>query len=169
MSNPDRDNASEHGEREESVTTTSADTPYHPQLPRFPTLAETKLEKVPAGFKGPCRPKIMTSKCLKKDFPVTRGLCFQTMDDAKASMDGVQWYAPENDKTIPKTEEEHRAVVKQLVDAFKDMSIAKDTEGNAYRKRLTPGHDSYYGDWAIEACAWNIVVSNRRKWLVCFY
>ena len=169
MSDRDRDMATGHGTREESITSVSGDIPCPPQRAQFPTLAEAKLEKVPVGLKEPCRPKYGTSKCLNKKFTVVGGLCFQTMDEAKSSMDCVQWRAPEPDETIPRTEEERRAVVKLLVNAFTDMSVARDTEGNAYRKRLTSGHDSYYGDWAIEACAWDIVVSDRLKLPKCCY
>lgn len=90
------------------------------------------------------------------------GLCFNNMSEAQKSMAVAQWYAPQEDETIPKTEEEHRRIVVMLVDAFKDMSIAKDTATNAYRKRFTPGDTSYYQDWAIEACAWDIIVSKKR-------
>ncbi|KAI2480550.1 hypothetical protein Ptr902_07575 [Pyrenophora tritici-repentis] len=141
----------------QGTSSSSGETPCPPQHPQFLTLTQSKLEKVPEGLKGPCRLRAATSDCLNKDFPDTGSLYFQAMDDAKASMDFVQWRAPGQDGTVPQTEEEHQAVAKLLVNAFKEMSVAKDTEGSAYRKRLSPTHDSYYGDWAIEACAWDII------------
>ncbi|EFQ94699.1 hypothetical protein CFE70_004548 [Pyrenophora teres f. teres 0-1] len=136
---------------EQGTSSPSGDIPCPAQHPRF------RPEKVPEGLKKPCRPRDATSDCLNKKFPDTGSLYFQTIDDAKASMDCVQWRAPVQDGTIPQTDEDHRDIAKQLVNAFKEMSVARDTEGNAYRKRLSPTHDSYYGDWAIEACAWDII------------
>jgi hypothetical protein len=134
-----------------------------PPPPNLPIMTQQQLQKVPLGLKEPCRPKPLTSGCLNKYYPMAAGLCFQNMADAKASMDHVQWRAPGNDETVPQTDEEHRQIAKQLVHAFKDMATAKDTPKNAYRKRLTPGKDLYYEDWAIEACAWDIIVSKTRK------
>ncbi|EUC31673.1 hypothetical protein COCCADRAFT_38248 [Bipolaris zeicola 26-R-13] len=104
-----------------------------------------------------CRPKPATSACLDKNLVEANGLYFQNMADAEAVMNNVQWLAPVFDSTIPQTDKDHQNVVRKLVSAFKDMSMAKDTAENAYRKRLTPGEASYYQDWAIEACAWDVI------------
>ncbi|KAJ6199461.1 hypothetical protein J3E72DRAFT_372474 [Bipolaris maydis] len=108
-------------------------------------------------LKSICRPKPPTSACLDKNLVEVNGLYFQKMADAEAAMNDVQWRAPVFDSTIPQTDKDHQHVVKKLLWAFKDMSMAKDTAENAYRKRLTPGEASYYQDWAIEACAWDVV------------
>jgi hypothetical protein len=126
-------------------------------LTPLPRLADHRIVRVPPSLKSPERPKTKTSACLVKDFPEVDGLCFQNMAEAKAQMDLAQWHAPEIDPSFPQTDAEHREYVRMLVDAFKDMRTAKDTATNAYRKRLTPGEAVYYKNWAIEACAWDIV------------
>lgn len=136
-----------------------------PPVGALPTPADPKLEKVPAGLRAPYHPRPLTSTCLKKHFTPVGGLFFQNMAGAKASMDFAQWRSPSYDNTIPQTDKEHQDIVQKLVLAFKDMSAAKDTPDNAYRKRLTPGEAMYYQDWAIEACAWDILVSEKSAML----
>lgn len=125
---------------------------------RTPTTSPDN-KKVPDDLRGPSRIKPPTSNFLDKVYVQSNGLCFQNMADAMAPMCVVQWRAPVNDTSIPQTEDDHRKIAKQLVSAFKDMKTAKDTLGNAYRKRLTPGMQEYYSDWAVEACAWDVLVS----------
>ena len=133
-----------------------APVPFGPPIPR---LADTRLEKVPGGLKDPSRLKTKISQLLDKDgdYPEVDGFRFKTLEEARAPMDEPQWYSPAVDPSIPETAAEYRKFVKMLVLAFKDMTSAKDTQGNAYRKRLTPGEGVYYQDWAIEACSWDIV------------
>jgi len=133
-----------------------APVPFGPPIPR---LADTRLEKVPGGLKDPSRLKTKTSQLLDKDgdYPEVDGFRFKTLEEARAPMDEPQWYSPEDDPSIPATAAEYRKFVRMLVLAFKDMTRAKDTQGNAYRKRFTPGEGVYYQDWAIEACSWDIV------------
>jgi len=133
-----------------------APVPFAPPIPR---LADTRLEKVPGGLKDPSRLKTKISQLLDKDgdYPEVDGFRFKTLEEARAPMDEPQWYSPEVDPSIPVTAAEYRKFVRMLVLAFKDMTRAKDTQGNAYRKRLTPGEGVYYQDWAIEACSWDIV------------
>lgn len=118
-------------------------------------------KKAPTGLAEICRSRPFASTCLDKNYNEVDGMCFQNMADATMAMSEPPWRAPTNDTTIPQTDEDQRKVAKQLADAFKDMRTAKDTPGNAYRKRLTKGEDVYYSDWAIEACAWNILVGER--------
>jgi hypothetical protein len=139
---------------------TSIATPSTPES-RLPRLSDKKLEKVPQSLQAPYRSKAKTSVYLNKSFPLVEGLCFKNMAEAQASMALAQWHAPQDDSTIPQTDEEHCAYARKLVHAFKDMTIAKDTKTNAYRKRFTPGDGVYYKDWAIEACAWDVIVSER--------
>ncbi|KAI4617032.1 uncharacterized protein J4E87_008544 [Alternaria ethzedia] len=133
-----------------------APVPFGPPIPR---LADTRLEKVPGGLKDPSRLKTKISQLLDKDgdYPEVDGFRFKTLEEARAPMDEPQWYSPEVDPSIPETDAEYRKFVEMLMLAFKDMTRAKDTQGNAYRKRLTPGEGVYYQDWAIEACSWDIV------------
>ncbi|KAI4646984.1 hypothetical protein J4E93_005208 [Alternaria ventricosa] len=133
-----------------------APVPFSPPIPR---LADTRLERVPGGLKDPVRLKTKISQLLDKDgdYPEVDGFRFKTLEEARAPMDEPQWYSPEDDPSIPVTAAEYRKFVRMLVLAFKDMTCAKDTQGNAYRKRLTPGEGVYYQDWAIEACSWDIV------------
>lgn len=123
------------------------------------SLPPVNSKKFSRQLREPSRIRPATSTFLDKKYAPSNGLCFQTLAEAAVPMSALQWRPPRNDKTIPQTDEEHRAVTRQLVTAFKDMSSAKDTMGNAYRKRLTPGSTEYYSDWAIEACAWDVLVS----------
>jgi hypothetical protein len=91
------------------------------------------------------------------------GMYFRNTKEAVTAMSHTQWHPPTNDDTIPQDEEQDREVVRRLVEAFLDTSSAMDTEGNAYRKRLTPGTSVFYDPWAIERCAWEILVSLPGK------
>jgi hypothetical protein len=82
----------------------------------------------------------------------------QNLADAKAVIGRNSWAPPVNDDTIPQDEAADRVVVKRLVEAFCSMEYAKDTNGNAYRKRFTMGYDLAYEPWVIEACAWETLV-----------
>lgn len=76
-------------------------------------------------------------------------------------MSSFQWLPPTNDVSIPLTDEQDCQVVTEIVDAMKDMSKAKDTVASAYRKRFTPP-EHYYQDWAIEACAWDVLLLAKQ-------
>jgi hypothetical protein len=106
--------------------------------------------------------KISKSKgaaVLDQHFSATGGLLhFQNLEDAKAVIGRNSWAPPVNDDTIPQDEAADRVVVKRLVEAFCSMEYAKDTNGNAYRKRFTMGYDVAYEPWVIEACAWETLV-----------
>ncbi|KAG9194416.1 hypothetical protein G6011_04451 [Alternaria panax] len=156
MTDHDRDMGTPQGVPDKATTMTLIATSSLPAS-GLPRISDRKLEKVPEFLKASYRPKPSTSICLNQDFPMIEGLCFRNMSEAKKSMAVAQWHAPQEDETIPQTEEEHRKIVMMLVNAFKDMGIAKDTAANAYRKRFIPGETSYYQDWAIEACAWDII------------
>ncbi|KAF1916598.1 hypothetical protein BDU57DRAFT_430227, partial [Ampelomyces quisqualis] len=85
------------------------------------------------------------------------GIFFRNLKEAHAATDSAQWHAPIGDDTIPVSKEQDRQVIRRLVEAFLDTSSAMDTEGNAYRKRFTPGTNVFYSTWTIEACAWEIL------------
>lgn len=87
------------------------------------------------------------------------GMYFSDLGEALAAISHEQWQPPANDATIPRDNEQDRAIVRRLVAAFLDLDSAMDTEGNAYRKRFTPGTTVFYNPWTIERCAWEILVS----------
>ena len=152
-----RGNSDESCEPTPNTTTTALDAS---PSPRF-LDSYTRSKKTPGDLKQPCRPRPPTSDCLNKTYPLTNGICFQNLEEAVKSMNHAQWSAPVDDDSIPRTDAGQRKVVLQIVDAFMDMTVANDTPGSAYRKRLTPGQLEYYADWTIEACAWEILVSSR--------
>lgn len=84
---------------------------------------------------------------------------FSDFKDAVAAIKHGQWQPPANDVTIPRDNEQDKVIVRRLVAAFLDLGSAMDTEGNAYRKRFTPGTTVFYNPWTIERCAWEILVS----------
>jgi hypothetical protein len=137
------------------------------RTPLTPDESPYKQKKIPSYLKSPCHPKPAVSTCnehpINKRYPVVierLGLRFSNSHDAKSFMDRAQWAPNVDDATIPQTDEAEQDVVKQLFDAFKDLREAKDTAGSAYRKRFTSGE---YSDDAIEACAWDILVSEVRQ------
>jgi hypothetical protein len=89
----------------------------------------------------------------------SEGMFFRDATDAAGAVDQAQWQPPANDDTIPRDVRGDQNVVRRLVEALMDTSNAMDTEGNAYRKRFTPGTNVYYDPWTIECCAWHILVS----------
>jgi hypothetical protein len=100
------------------------------------------------------------AKALDKYFSEdTDGMFFRNSKAALDAMDFAQWHPPANDATSPRDNEQDRSIVRRLVDAFLDTDGAMDTEGNAYRKRLTPGTNVFYDPWTIECCAWEVLVS----------
>ncbi|KAH7406582.1 hypothetical protein DE146DRAFT_607246, partial [Phaeosphaeria sp. MPI-PUGE-AT-0046c] len=85
------------------------------------------------------------------------GMYFSDFEEALTAIKDAQWQPPANDATIPRDKEQDRTVVRRLVEAFLDLQSAMDTDGNAYRKRFTPGTTVYYNPWTIERCAWEIL------------
>jgi hypothetical protein len=86
------------------------------------------------------------------------GMFFRDSAEASATVDQAQWHPPSDDKTIPQNLQEDQLVVRRLVEALLDTNNAMDTEGNAYRKRFTPGTTVFYDPWTIECCAWHVLV-----------
>lgn len=95
---------------------------------------------------------------LSNNVAMVNGMHFQSQAAAMNFMNDARWQSPVNDLTIPKTDEDERRVVQRLVHAFFDMRYSLDSEGNAYRKRLTPGQPSCAPYWTVEKCAWIILV-----------
>ena len=126
--------------------------------------SENKRENLLDGLKPPLSYlRHCASVWLNRDIAKVGGLYFQSFADAKASIDITQWRAPAHDDTIPNTDKEYQDIVKKLVQAFKDISALTGNDENAYRRCFTPGDTLAYPDWAIEACAWNILVSRRLR------
>jgi hypothetical protein len=132
-----------------------------PTSPLSPNLSnkEVEEENMPELVK-PSRSK--GADVLMKDYSERNGMYFSNCVEASDAMNHILWYPRMKDNTIPKTDEEDRLVVRRLVGAFLDMDVAKDTEGNAYRKRLTPGTNVFYEPWTIESCAWEILVGSQH-------
>lgn len=97
-----------------------------------------------------------------------QGMFFLNLQQAVAATDHAQWYSPRPDDTIPVNEDQDRQVVRRLVDAFLDTSNAMDTEGNAYRKRFTPGTNVFYDTWTIERCAWEVLVRSIVSFVMLY-
>ncbi|KAF2852537.1 hypothetical protein T440DRAFT_392401 [Plenodomus tracheiphilus IPT5] len=121
-------------------------------------LTSGKGWRLPDQLAEPSKPKPLTSKYLdsQEHDVATNGLYFQKALEAQQPMSGPQWHAPSNDVSIPRTDQEDRAVVRCLVHAIKNMSEAKDTAASPYRRRFSQPKP-YYANWAIEACAWDVV------------
>jgi hypothetical protein len=119
----------------------------------------------PAAVQGEPIPQLVKlskskgASILEKYYVKLGGMFFQTFEEAHNATDHAQWSPPINDPSIPRNDVQDRAIVHLLVEAFMDTDHALDTEGNAYRKRLTPGTNVFYEPWTIEACAWEILVS----------
>lgn len=166
MSDRDRNTGSPEGITSKASIMTPSATPSPPpsDLPSstpatFTDSGNQGLGRELIELRNVCRPKPPASRCLEKEFSVAGGLYFQNIAEAQAPMERAQWRTPVYDDTVPKTNEEAQIVVKRFVEAMKDMSLARDTLGSAYRKRMTTGGSMSYEDWAIEACAWDILVS----------
>jgi len=85
-------------------------------------------------------------------------MSFQSYAAVGIAIGPSQWHPPLQDATIPQTDEQDRGVVCRLFDAMRDIDSALDTENSPYRKRFTPGKDTCYEPWTVEACAWEILV-----------
>ncbi|KNG46722.1 hypothetical protein TW65_06565 [Stemphylium lycopersici] len=164
MSDRDRNTGSPEGITSKASIMTPSATPSPPpsDLPSstpatFTDSGNQGLGRELIELRNVCRPKPPASRCLEKEFSVAGGLYFQNIAEAQAPMERAQWRTPVYDDTVPKTNEEAQIVVKRFVEAMKDMSLARDTLGSAYRKRMTTGGSMSYEDWAIEACAWDIL------------
>jgi hypothetical protein len=147
MSDPDDTNSSRDSTPQAHFHTPDSSPPPPAPLRPAPINNILKISK----SKGP--------HVLMKDYGRVEGDYFQTFEDSFNALGVAYWRPPINDLTIPRTPEQDRAIVRVVVEAFKDMTYALDTPDNAYRKRFTPGTNVCYAGWTIEACAWMVVVS----------
>lgn len=138
-----------------ATSTETRDTTALVSLP-VPRTPGPDRQKVPDYLTSASKVKPPTSRFLEtQNFHAKdNGFYFQSKAEADLSMAEAQWYPPANDRSIPRTDSEDRRVVGQLVSAAKNMSRAKDTLASAYRKKT-----SAYPEWAMEACAWDVLVS----------
>lgn len=82
---------------------------------------------------------------------------FRSYAESRIPLSPVQWHAPPNDDTIPNSDAYDRVYIRKLVAAFRSIDHANDSPKSQYIGRLKPGA-TFYEPWAIEACAWNILV-----------
>ncbi len=125
-----------------------------------PKSEKPALRNVPVlqGMASLCKPKPRTSLYLDRDHVATNGMFFRNMTDAMGAVSLCQWRSPNNDASMPQDDGDDREVVRQLVAAIKDTTKTVEKENNHYRKRVNPEMKEYYQDWAIENCAWQVLV-----------
>ncbi|KAH9862683.1 hypothetical protein J1614_010776, partial [Plenodomus biglobosus] len=155
----------------ESGVDRSRDSTSMDKLPRGDTPASAHMVSSPAvlslpGFHWrpphqlaePSRIRPRTSQFLNNTNykAAPNGLYFQNGAEALHPMSNLQWIPPANDVSVPRSDEEDRQVVAYIVGAVKSMTEAKDTIHSAYLKRFKP-QQPYYQEWAIEACAWDVL------------
>jgi hypothetical protein len=89
-------------------------------------------------------------------------LSYSTRDEAASDFQtrlkelATYWTPPKNDPTIPQSNNDRRYVVRQLLGAMKDTSVAKDK----FDSRWTPDAPRKHDDRDLEAACWEVAVSN---------
>jgi hypothetical protein len=81
------------------------------------------------------------------------GFFFADVAASKMAVTKSHWKSPAEDDTIPMFVDEEKNYVAQIVAAFQAL---EKTPNARYCRRFIEG---YYGDWQLEAKAWEIVVS----------
>jgi hypothetical protein len=90
-------------------------------------------------------------------------LFFQSRDEALHGVTVPDWSAPDDDPTLPTTQEERQEWVRELVRAFLDISQVQDKQGPTFKNRWYDqghpelGYKNYYDRKAIEKICWDIV------------
>lgn len=84
-------------------------------------------------------------------------LAFSSFHDAQNRLASAYWTPPA--EGVPKTEEEEKTCIRQLIKAFKSTDKALDSPRSAYRYRFIT---NYYDAESIEFCAWKILVRTER-------
>jgi hypothetical protein len=87
---------------------------------------------------------------------------FRNYDESRVPMLRPQWHAPLNDSSLPQSDADDRSYVRLLVTAFRSVEHANDSPKSQYIGRLKATSD-FYQPWAIEACAWNILVRSLHS------
>jgi hypothetical protein len=90
------------------------------------------------------------------------GLFFGSVEAANAANMITFWDPPANDVTIPTTQADKEAVVKDFVVAIKNNKgcLTLGTERQAFKTRWADGA-VFFKESAIEAVAWRILVSSH--------
>lgn len=76
----------------------------------------------------------------------------------RVNFDGVYWYAPKDDHSIPRGDQAKRACIQEVVAAMRNYDNIKDSKTAGVKNRWGPGA-SYYTREELYACAGDIVVS----------
>jgi hypothetical protein len=77
-------------------------------------------------------------------------------EDASKKPEGRLNWPPRDDKMLPKTPEDRRKTVKELLAAMNDMSDCKDKAGAVFKKRWVD-KPAFYEPWRREKLCWEIV------------
>lgn len=93
-------------------------------------------------------------------FGAEGSMYFPTYNTSQLAMQTTQWHAPSNDSSIPHTPEHERMYVRRIYTSFLCTELANDSSGSQYIKRFRLDSEGkiFYPYWAIEKCAWNIIV-----------
>lgn len=89
-------------------------------------------------------------------------LYFNNRDEAVHGMKAPNWSPPDDDETIPDTDEKRQDCVRKLVAAMLDLSKYNDKDGSVFKKRwyvVGEGRKDFYDPKAIEKVCWDILVS----------
>jgi hypothetical protein len=76
----------------------------------------------------------------------------------RVNIDGVYWYAPKDDPSIPRGDQAKRACIQEVVAAMRNYDNIKDSKTTGVKNRWGPGA-SYYTREELYACGGDIVVS----------
>lgn len=82
--------------------------------------------------------------------------CAEELAQAKGA-----WMQPQNDDTIPETQEDRENVVSQLLGAMVDMSYSEDKDSRVNKARWTDGNAAY-DIKQLEKCCWDIAVGGTH-------
>jgi hypothetical protein len=94
------------------------------------------------------------------------GMYYGDYEDASKKPEGHLNWPPRDDKTLPRTPEDRRTTVKELLAAMNDMSDCKDKAGAVFKKHWVD-KPAFYEPWRREKLCWEIVVSTIAT-LKCF-
>jgi hypothetical protein len=98
------------------------------------------------------------------------GMFFDSYDDAATKLDALNWPA-RDDPGLPKSPENRREIVKELLAAMNDMTAFKDKAGPVFQNRWlrdgdaenaqgsSTGAGQFYEPWRKEKKCWEILVS----------
>jgi hypothetical protein len=100
------------------------------------------------------------------------GMFFDSYEDAATKLDALNWPA-RDDPGLPKSPEDRREIVKELLAAINDMTAFKDKAGPVFQNRWlrdgnaenaqgsSAGAGQFYEPWRKEKKCWEILVSSQ--------